>query len=81
MIGKKQFSHGFANMKRVIAFKTKEERDNFLFDTYDLSAAEISRKNANYHAEKIFGGGYGYGVYGIKFYTEGDTKDYVAFRT
>ncbi len=80
MLGKKQPSFGFANKKIAIAFKTKKERDQFILDTNDLSAKAISRKEAKFYVEDIFGTGK-MGIYGIEYYTKNSTKDYVVFRT
>jgi len=46
MLGKKEYGHGFANTKCVFAFRSKEERAQFLSDTYDPSARAITRSEA-----------------------------------
>lgn len=50
--GRKEYSHGFANTKSVMAFKTQAQRAGFLANTYDLSAREISRAEALKLADK-----------------------------
>lgn len=57
-LGKKEYSHGFANTKWVMAFTTKAARDGFLSATYDLSAKAVSRAAALRLADRRGEGSY-----------------------
>lgn len=37
----REFGHGFANMKRVIAFRSRADRDRFVASTRDLTASAV----------------------------------------
>lgn len=42
----KEYTHGFANTKGPLAFRTKDERDDWLKSTKLLTARAITRKEA-----------------------------------
>lgn len=46
----RELGHGFANRKDVVAFDSKQKRDEFLEGTKDLSARAVSRKVAESYA-------------------------------
>lgn len=51
MSDKKEYGHGFCNSKTALAFRTKAEAQEYLKNTYDLSAKFITRKQALKYAE------------------------------
>ncbi len=44
--GRKEYGHGFCNAKKAIAFKTASDRKAYLEQSYDMSAREITRSQA-----------------------------------
>jgi hypothetical protein len=64
---KKEFGHGFCNSKEAVAFRAKKDRDEYLADTYDLSAKKLTRAEALRYATPIYGDRKRYGI-GIEIY-------------
>lgn len=48
-----EHSRGFANTKKAVAFRCKQDREDFLRETRDLSAKIISREEAFRRADDV----------------------------
>lgn len=55
MFGKKEYGSGFLNTKTAIAFESKKDREEFLSNTFDLTAKPINRRYALKFAFAIYG--------------------------